>query len=371
MKKSGSVIACLLVMGMLLSLILGGCGGNTAETQSTKAQSTTANQTTVKETEKTAAAQQPSAANAKKLRLSWTVAYDKDHPYTIAAETVKSVLEEQTKGAITVDLFPGGQLGGDADLFQAVQLGSIDIVVLSAPVIAATTPVLTGADMPYLFNYDYDLMYQAESGPAGQKLLKRLEEEVKGIKALSFLYQPFRHIMTVKEIKSIADMKGLKFRTMQSPVHVEIFKALGMNPTPVPFNDVYTSLQSKVVDGHESDVIGTFINKFHEVAKYITISGHFNNAVVLLISEKTYNSMTPDEQKAMQDAAAAAAKATMDGTKRAEEQYMEKLKQGGAVVSNVITQEELAKATEGVLQKYYNEIPEVKEFVDAVRALKK
>lgn len=370
MKRSRMYIGMLLVLTMIVGLILGGCGNitpNASNKAETKQTEKSAVEPAKEDSSKTPSA---NAAAAKKMRLAWTVARQDDHPYTVAAETFKKVVEEQTKGSVQIDLYPGGQLGADADIFQAIQLGNIDVAVLSAPVIAGTTKVLAGTDMPYIFDNDYDLMYKAESGEPGKKLLKRLEEEVKGVKALTFVYQPFRHFFSKKEIKTLADMKGMKLRCMQSPVHIDIFKALGTTPTPTPYTEVYTSMQSGTIDGFESDVVGANASKFYEVAKYITVSGHFNNAVVLLMSQKAFIAGSSDEQKAFQAAAEEAAKASLATTKSANEKNMQIMKDKGVKI-NTVDMAEFVAAEKPVIEKYSSQIPEVKEFVDAVMAMKK
>lgn len=344
MKKNKAFIGLALAAIMLVMLALSGCGGGD---------------------KKPAADTQKKA----KMRLGWVVAFQEDHPYTVAAVTFAKVVKEKTNGRIEFDLFPGGQLGGDRDMFEAIQLGTLDAGVISAPVVAAFTKVLVGTDMPYIFNNDYDLMYKAEAGEPGKKLLKRLEQETK-VKALTFTFQPFRHFHTTKEIKSLADMKGLKLRAMQTPVHIDIFKALGANPTPIPYTEVYTSMQTGTIDGFESDVIGSNASKFYDVTKYITISGHFNNAVILVMSPKTWDKLSPEDQKIMQEAADAAAKASLDITKAANDKYM-KVMQDKGVKINKIDLKEFIEAEKPVIEKYSKEIPEVKEFVDAVMQMQK
>ncbi|AOQ22917.1 Sialic acid-binding periplasmic protein SiaP [Moorella thermoacetica] len=348
MKRSKLILGLGLVLVLVLGILMGGCGGKTDSGNVGKTQGT--------------------SDTGKKLRLGWTVARQDDHPYTVAAETFAKVVKEKTNGKVQVDLYPGGQLGGDRDMFESIQMGNLDVGVISAPVIASFTQVLVGTDMPYIFNNDYDLLYKAESGPAGQKLLQKLEQAT-GVKALSFIYQPFRHFFTNRPIKSLDDMKGLKLRCMETPVHIDIFKALGANPTPLPYNDVYTAMQTGTIDGFESDVIGANASKFYEVSKYITISGHFNNAVVMVMSEKTWAQLSPEEQQAVQDAANEAAKASLDITKKANDKYMQVMKDKGVTI-NEVDLKPFIEAEKPVIDKYEAQIPEVKEFVEAVRNMK-
>src|SRR5690606_24312394 len=109
------------------------------------------------------------------------------------------------------------------------------------------TNVLIGVDMPYLFANDYDVLWEAQTGEPGKKLLSRLEEET-GVKALSFVFQPFRHFYTNKEIKSIDDFKGMKLRSMETPIHMAIYSAMGASPVTMPYNDIYSAMQQGTID---------------------------------------------------------------------------------------------------------------------------
>lgn len=304
----------------------------------------------------------------KTLRLSWTVAYLKDHPYSVSADTFKKVVEEKTNGEIKVDLYPGGQLGGDRDLFESIQMGTLDVAINSTPVIAGFTKVLVGADMPFIFENDYDLMWAAKMGEPGKKILARLEDET-GVKALTFLFQPFRHFYTNKHITKLEDFQGLKIRAMETPVHLDIFRAMGASPTTLPYNDIYSAMQQGTIDGFESDVIGAVASKFYEVAKHLTISGHFNNAVVLIMSPITFDGLTPAEQKIMQEAADAAAKAAFDVTVRENDRYVQEMANQGMTITE-IDMEPVYASVQPVIQKYTAEVPEVKTFVEDVKALK-
>ncbi len=309
-----------------------------------------------------------SGTESKTIKVAWTVAYQEDHPYSVAADTFKKVLEEETNGSVKAELYPGGQLGGDRDMFEAIQMGTLDVAINSSPVIAAFTDVLIGVDMPYLFANDYDVLWEAQTGEPGKKLLKRLEEET-GVKPLSFVFQPFRHFYTNKEIKSIDDFKGLKLRSMETPIHMAIYSAMGASPTTLPYNDIYSAMQQGTIDGFESDVIGAYTSKFYEVAQNLTVSGHFNNSIVLVASSKLYDSLTPDEQEAIQAAADAAARASMDITVQQNDKYLAEMESKGLTI-NEIDMDPVYAAVQPVIDKYCAEVPECKEFVEDVEALK-
>ena len=300
------------------------------------------------------------------LKLAWTVAYDEKHPYTVAAETFKQYVEENTDGRIAVELYAGGQLGGDAEMMEMLQLGTLDVAVTSTPTIANFTDVLIGCDMPYIWEGDLQAMYNVlTDSEVGRHLLDRLQEET-GIVGLSFLYQPFRHIFTNKEITSLEDMKGLKFRCMQTPVHQEIFTAMGMNPVALAYNDIYSAMQQGTIDGFESDAVGAVTSKFYEVSKFMTMSGHFNNTMVLLASDGTYNALSEDDQAVLAAAGEAAAKASFDCATAQNDAAIATLEENGLTV-NSIEMDGIYEAVQSVIEQY-QDIPEVTELVEAAKA---
>lgn len=260
---------CALILTLAMALTLAACGGNNGGTSAPPAASPDADQSA------------PSGESTT-LRLAWTVAYQDDHPYTVAAESFKQYVEENTDGRVKVELYAGGQLGGDVEMMEMLQMGTLDVAVTSTPTIANFTDVLVGCDMPYIWHNDLQAMYSVlTEGDIGRRLLDRMQEEV-GIVGLSFLYQPFRHFYTNKPIETLNDMAGLKLRCMQTPVHMAIFEALGCKPVSLTYNDIYSAMQQNTIDGFESDAMGGTASKFYEVADYLTISGHFNTTEICL-----------------------------------------------------------------------------------------
>ena len=303
----------------------------------------------------------------KTLRLAWTVAYDENHPYTVAAETFKKYVEEKTEGRITVELYAGGQLGGDSEMLEMLQMGTLDVAVTSTPTVANFTNVLVGCDMPYIWQNDLSAMYSVlTEGDTGRNLLKRMQEEI-DVVGVSFLYQPFRHIFTNKEITTIGDLNSLKFRCMQTPVHQEIFTAIGINPVSLAYNDIYSAMQQGTIDGFESDAVGAVTSKFYEVSKYLTISGHFNNTMVLLMSSSAYNGVSADDQAIIMEAGAEAAKASYDCSIAQDDAAIQTLQDNGMTICEIDMQP-LYDAVQPVIDKYSADIPEVAELVVAAEA---
>lgn len=370
MKKMRKILAMLLAGTMTMAL-LAGCGssGSTDSSSGTDSSETKTEEAAADAEETGEAAEETTEAASGDaelvLKLAWTVAYDEVHPYTVAAETFKSYVEENTDGRIQVELYAGGQLGGDSEMMEMLQVGTLDVAVTSTPTIANFTDVLVGCDMPFIWENDLGAMYSVlTDSDLGRTLLDRLQEET-GIVGVSFLYQPFRHIFTNKAITSLSDLSGLKFRCMQSPVHQEIFTAMGMNPVTLAYNDVYSAMQQGTIDGFESDAVGAITSKFYEVSSDMTISGHFNNTMVLLMSDAAYSGLDEADQQIIMEAGEQAAAASYECSVEQGDKAIETLQENGVTVHE-IDMEEIYDAVQSVIESY-SSIPEVAELVEAAR----
>lgn len=373
----------LLLLVLVLSLALTACAGTPAQNES-PATETPKGSESANELENNAeeiGGGNPSTGNTldssfqldqskaeKVFKISWSVNFDRAHPYTAAATAFAEYLYEKTDGRIVVEYYPSAQLGDDPSSLQQIMLGTLDLQVCSTPFVSAFTNKLAGADMPFLCDGDLSLMYEVQNGEIGRKLLDAVEQEL-NIKCLTFCYQPFRHFFTNKEIKSVEDYKGLKMRAMNSPVHLDTFTAMGMNPTPVPFPEIYTMMQQGAIDGWDSDIIGIVTGGFYEVVKYCTISGHFNNSVMINMSNNAFNSLSPEDQALVMEAAQAAADASYQTSLEQNDKRMQEAQELGIIV-NEIDMEPIKEAVQPVIDKWCAEVPECKEFVDAVNALK-
>lgn len=349
---------CALILAMVMALSLAACGGGNGGAPAGNSPDTPESSGTAQPA--------PSSEESTTLRLAWTVAYQDDHPYTVAAESFKKYLEEKTEGRVKVELYAGGQLGGDAEMVEMLQMGTLDVAVTSTPTIANFTDVLVGCDMPYIWQNDLKAMYSVlTEGEIGRQLLDRMQEEV-GIVGLSFLYQPFRHFYTNKPIETLEDMKGLKLRCMQTPVHMSIFETLGCKPVSLPYNDIYSAMQQSTIDGFESDAMGGTASKFYEVADYLTISGHFNNTMVLLMSNAAYSALSAEDQALCMEAAAEAAVASLNTSIEANDFHVQNMLDNGMTMCTP-DMELFYAAVQPLIGQYCEDIPEVKLLVDAAK----
>ncbi len=207
-------------------------------------------------------------------------------------------IERRSHGRIKVELYPNGQLGGIEATVNMVQQNIIQASDPSTGAFATTYPPVQVFSIPYLFP-DRDVAWKVLDGPFGKSMIEDMAAKT-GIRPLMWSENGgFRNYSNSKRvIHSPADMVGLKIRTMNNPVDMEIVKALGASPTPIPWAELYTSLQTGVVDGQENSITTFMVPKLEEVQKYMTLDGHVYSVNCAIISEKFYQSL-PDDLKAV------------------------------------------------------------------------
>ncbi|MFI8480996.1 TRAP transporter substrate-binding protein [Pseudomonas sp. NPDC078700] len=224
-----------------------------------------------------------------------------DHPQALGAKKFAELVKEKSGGKMKVRLFPGGVLGGDLQTVSALQGATLDLTVLNSGILAAQVPEFALLDFPFLFNSTSEAQAVID-GPVGQELSKRLEG--KGLKTLGYWDLGFRNLTNSKHpVTKWEDMAGLKIRVIQSPIYLETFKALGANPVPMPFPEVYTGLEQRTVDGQENPFTVIENTKFNEVQKYLSVTQHIYNPQSFIIGEKSWGKLNAEEQAVITDAA--------------------------------------------------------------------
>lgn len=367
MKKSLRVLSVCLALIMLAGC---GSGGNTSESGNGSGSQTGevvgGNPSTGNTLDQSLQLDQSNAEIV--FRLAWGVNYDPAHPYTAAATTFGETLYELSDGKIVCEYYPSAQLGDDASTLEQVMLGTLDIHICSSPFTSAFTDTLYPVDLPYVFEGDLTMTYDILSSEIGQTMLDACSEDL-GIKCLTWCYQPYRDFYTNKKIESAEDLKGLKMRSMPNPLHQDTFIAMGMNPTSTSFNEIFTLMQQGGIDGWDSDPIGIITGGFYEVAKYVTISGHFNNEVLLDMSQNAWNRLNEEQQGWVMEAAEAAALASYEvSLEQTDLRYAEMQEKGMEIL--VIDLEPLKEACQAVVEKYCAQSELCAEVVAAIEAYK-
>jgi tripartite ATP-independent transporter DctP family solute receptor len=217
-------------------------------------------------------------------------------------------VEKGTNGRIIIKNFFSGSLGGERESIESVQLGTQELTGTSTGPIPNFVPAVKILDIPFLFR-DKAHARAVLDGPIGQALLKEFDS--KGFKALAWSENGVRHMTNNKRpINLPDDLKGLKMRTMENPVHVAAYKGFGIITTPMAFPEVFTALQQGVVDGQENPLSVIMAAKFEQVQKFMTLTAHVYSPALLLMNKAAFDKLSPADQKVFLDAAKLAAAAT-------------------------------------------------------------
>ena len=236
----------------------------------------------------------PGHAKVMKLKLATVVV--PHHAYNEGAREFARRIKDATGGAIDIRVYPGGQLGkGERELLEGMQIGTIDLAVTATGPVSGFSQSMMALDLPFLFRY-YHHVDAVLDGPVGRKLLDDLEKA--RLKGLSFLENGFRNFTnSARPLLRPEDFKGLKFRTMENPVHLASVRQLGAQAVPMSWGEVYTSLQTKVIDGQENPVAIIHSYKLNEVQKYLSLTGHFYSPAPLTMSLRRFKSLKPKWQR--------------------------------------------------------------------------
>ncbi|BEU88429.1 TRAP transporter substrate-binding protein [Selenomonas sp. TAMA-11512] len=231
-----------------------------------------------------------------------------DGHYVKGLQAMQQKLEELSGGTMTLDIYPNSALGGESDMMDAVSNGTQDMVLSSTgpiPAFSKNTANWSTLDLPYLFE-NREQAYKVFDSPIGDGLLAEFDGT--GIKAVGFWENGFREVTNnKKEIKTPADLQGMKIRTMENHSHMATYAALGSTPTAMAWGEIFSALQQGTVDGQENPLAIILTAKVYEVQKYISMIDLFYSPCVLMINEGKYNGFT-DEQKKWFDEAAQYAK---------------------------------------------------------------
>jgi len=243
----------------------------------------------------------PVAAQVKERTLKVGIGLNDDHPQGVSVKRFGELLTQKTGGKLNVKLFAGGALGNDATMISALRGGTQEMTVPDSSTLVGLVKEFGVLNFPLVFNNEQEADALLD-GAFGQKLLARLPE--KGLMGLAFWENGFRQITNGRRpINSAADISGLKIRVIQNPLFIDTFNTLGANALPMPFTELYNALEQRTVDGQENPTATILSSKFYEVQKYLVLSKHIYSVWVLLLSKKTWDSLGPAEQKAVQEAA--------------------------------------------------------------------
>jgi tripartite ATP-independent transporter DctP family solute receptor len=332
---SRKIIALMVVVLMVAAAVIAGCGDKKPATEAKKV-----------------------------IRIS--IGLSETHPEYLGLQKFKEIVESKTKGKYDVQLYANAQLGDDVKATEALRAGTLEMTGPSSSPLAGISKELMVFDLPFLFP-STEVAYKVIDGPVGQKILDTLPS--KGLVGLAYWENGFRDVTnSVREIKSPADLKGLKIRVMQNPIHLATWKALGANPTPMPFSEVFTAMQQHTIDGQENPIPTIYLSKYNEVQKYATLTGHVYTPHMLLISKKVWDTIPAEDQKIFKEAAETARDHVRKVSKEMNDSQVKKLREAGMKVTELTPAQR--KAFENAVKPVYDEFADKigKDLVDEVRA---
>lgn len=229
--------------------------------------------------------------------LKLSVPVPKEHPMSLGLVKTAACTVEKTGGKLKLAPYYDGVLGNDIAATQSVRSGTLDLVITSTAPLVGIVPSLGVFDLPFLFNNEQEADAVLD-GKAGEWFDAKMPAV--GLVNLAWWENGFRHATNSKRpIQKLEDFDGIKFRVMQNNVFIDTFKTLGSNAVPMAFSEVYSALETKTVDGQENPFANIDNQKFYEVQKYLTLTKHAYSPLVLLLSKKTWDTLTSAEQGVM------------------------------------------------------------------------
>ena len=271
-----------------------------------------------------------SAQETMKMNISIT----QNSHYGVAIDAFAKEVEQRTSGRYKVQNFYSGALGAERESIEGVQLGTLDLTMTSTGPVPNFVPEVAILDIPFLFR-DYAHARGTLDGPIGQEMLQKFQS--KGLVALAWGENGFRHMTNNKRPVNVPDdLKGLKMRTMENPIHIQAYKQFGILPTPMAFTEVFTALQQGTVDGQENPLSVISAGKLGQVQKHISLTGHVYSPALILMSKVKFDKLSPADKQAFMDAAKEAVKANRARIDDDERKVVAELKGlGMTVVENV------------------------------------
>jgi len=244
------------------------------------------------------------AAASVTIRVGTTVS--PTHSYSIAVKTFKQDIETKTNGAVKVTYHGGGVMGGERQMVEAVVRGDLDMTWSSDIGLAAVYPELGFVNLPYLFKNYAEVDAKYRNGWIGKHIIQYMD--AKGVKVLAIGENDYRGLTNSKRpITKGEDFKGLKLRVPEVPMYIDFYKALGVLPTPMAITELSTALQQRTVDGQDNGAIITYDLGLQQFQKYATKAQQIYSGMQMCLSKKTWDKLTPDQQKIVAEAAKKAA----------------------------------------------------------------
>ncbi|VBB05388.1 trap transporter solute receptor dctp/teaa [Lucifera butyrica] len=333
MKKQKWIILGAAALFAMVSLVAG-CGGSTAK-----------------------------APAQKEIVLKAADVQPEGYPTVEGLKYMAKLLDERSHGRIKMQVYAGGQLGGEKETIEMTQMGTVAIARVNSAPMVSFAPKMGVYSMPFIFRNE-DHLWKVLDGPVGKELLKDLTSA--NLIGLGYYDSGARSFYTKsKPINTPEDAKGLKIRVQQSKIFIDTMNALGASATPMDYGEVYSGLQTGIIDGAENNPPSLYSSKHYEVAKYYSLDEHSMVPEVILMSKKVWDGLSPDDQKLIAQAAFESEAYERKAWNEYTEKSLEQLKAHGVKISKP-DKEPFIKAMAPVYAQY----PEYKDLISQIQAVK-
>ncbi|WP_336054920.1 TRAP transporter substrate-binding protein [Nitratireductor sp. CH_MIT9313-5] len=286
------------------------------------------------------------------------------NPVTVAMYRFADLVKEYSNGEIEVQVFPGAQLGQEPETIEQAQAGIIDFTRVNSVGLANVSPSMGAFTLPYVFA-DWDHKYRVLDGEIGAEVLADLEEV--GLKGFAYMDAGSRSFYTTEgnKIESIEDLKGKKIRVQPAPISIRMMELLGAVPTPMNYGEVYSALQTGVIDGAENDFVSYHTSAHYEVAPNYVVDAHLSPPALLLMNKAKFDSLSPELQDAVTRAAVDASMYEREIMREANEKARQTVIDGGATVTEIDN-----APFQAAVQPIYEEFPDLMPLLDRIQAAK-
>jgi tripartite ATP-independent transporter DctP family solute receptor len=306
-----------------------------------------------------------STAHAQEMTLRSADIHPDGYPTVDAVKYMGELVKERTGGRIAIQVMNNSMLGQEKDTIEQTRFGVIDMNRVNAAPFNNLVPETVVLGLPFLFR-STEHMHKVVDGPIGDKILAAFEPH--GLVGLAYYDSGARSFYTTKKpVEKLADLKGMKIRVQQSDLWIAMMQAFGANPTPMPMGEVYSSLETGVVDGAENNWPSYESARHYEVAKNYTLTQHSMNPEILVMSKMTWDKLTPDDQKVIRQAAKDSVVKMRELWSAREKSSEEKVRAGGANVIEV-NKEEFSAAMKPVYDKFVTDAS-MKQLLEEIQAV--
>lgn len=307
----------------------------------------------------------------KERTLKFAYVQPKGSHMGFGVEKFSELVAKKSGNKIIIKGYPDGSLGGDLNVLTSLQGGTVDMTTMPPSLMVGQAKAYGAFSIHFLFG-DFKEADTVLDGPVGKKFL---EKAPKGVVGLTYWDHGFRNISNSKRpIAKVEDIQGLKLRVVQEPLFVDSFTALGANPVPLAFTELYSAMETKAVDGQDNPIAAFEANKFYEVQKYLSSTRHVYQPLIVLISSKAWDQFSPAEKKIIQDAANETTIEQRKVSRNMDAQAIDLVKKQGVNFTDVTPQERarMRERVKPVTDKYLQDMSSVDplpaELVKAVEA---